>query len=1006
MAYPKDEREMERERKLAKIREEEEEDITQIKAKKINFPYANLKLRMIPHRALAVLPEEKAKAARAVVFEHSENTFWLATENPTTEEIKRIVSELSRFGEVVIYVASRSSMNKALGEYANLPKKLSTITGRADIGAEITRLFSNRHAALSEITAAIDEVKDADTSLVIERVFAAAIGLKCSDVHIEPEEKSATARFRLDGVLHEICKFAADQSALLANRIKLLAGMKLNVRDRAQDGRFTIRLPEKDVEVRASITPGAYGENIVLRLLYPDTIALSLEDLGMRAKDLAIFSEHLARPNGLILTTGPTGSGKTTTLYAFLRQKHSPDIKIITIENPIEYHLGGISQTQVEHDKGYDFAKGLRAALRQDPDVIMVGEIRDSETARTAVDAALTGHLVFTTLHTNEASGTVSRLEELGIDRKTIVSAAHLVIAQRLARRLCENCKEPYEPDEAIKEIILKAFAILSPKAGVAVPEDVPKLWRAVGCADCWGLGYRGQVGLFEYFVMTEKMTGIIVQNGSIANIREVAMDEGMITLLQGGYLKAIEGIIDLAEVSRVAGETAEYVEELYSKTMAQKLRRGIKFSEQQVEIIQNAIREKSGLPKLLATVEQDSQKDLFEYAMGAATLARATDLHIEPQEHHAMLRFRIDGILYDIYEIPLGVYPAFIGEIKIYAGLKTAEHSKTQEGRFALILPDQARDVRVSILPGGYGETAVLRILLPQGESVEMEKLGILSEMLPLLEGGLENPSGIILVAGPTSSGKTTTLYSLAKRLNSPTVKIITIEDPVEYRLDGVIQTQIDSEQGYTFASALRSILRQNPNIILIGEIRDEETATLAFQASLTGHLVLSTVHANDAIGVVNRLQTLGAPLSDIAAGLHTVVAQRLARKPCPHCCQERIATEEESERVRSAIEDLPAKWKKKFSDLVDLILENKKIVLVSAVGCAKCGSTGYRGQIGIFEILIPDESFRDVISRTTMPDVLRQAACESDMITLLQDGILKVLRGMTTLEEIDRIL
>jgi type IV pilus assembly protein PilB len=1003
MMATKDAREIEREQKLAKIREEEEEDLAQLKAKKLGFAYANLKLRLLPHRALAVIPEDKAKASRAVVFEYAGNTFWLAAEDPTRSEVKRISDELSRFGEIQIYAVSRSSIEKALAEYANLPKKPPEITGRIAISQKSEALFLDQRASLEEIAKTFQEIKESEISTVIEQILAAAIGLKSSDIHLEPEERRTAVRFRLDGVLHEITALSSKQGALLTNRVKLLAGMKLNVRDRAQDGRFTIRATNKDIEVRASSTPGAYAENIVLRLLYPDTIALSLSALGMREKDLAIFNQHLAHPNGMILNTGPTGSGKTTTLYAFLKQKRNPDIKVITIENPIEYHLEGISQTQVESDKGYDFAKGLRAALRQDPDVILVGEIRDQETSRTAVDAALTGHLVFSTLHTNEAAGTIARLEELGIDRKTITAALRLVIAQRLVRRLCQKCKAPYEPDGPTKENILKSLTILSPKSDIKIPQDIPHLWKAVGCKDCWGLGYKGQVGIFEYFQITERIADTILKNAGITGIRETAIDEGMVTLLQDGYLKAIEGITDLAEVSRVAGETSEYIDELYEKTVAQKLRRGIKFSEKDIALIREALKEKNGASKLLAKTERESQRDLLKYAMLAAIFSRATDLHAEPQERRGIIRFRIDGILYDIYDIPLELYPSFAAAIKITAGLKTEEHSKTQDGRFALMLPDQTRDVRVSILPGGYGETAVLRILLPEGKSILLEELGILPEMLDLAEQELKKPNGIILAAGPTSSGKTTTLYALIQRLNSPAVKIITIEDPVEYRLEGAIQTQIDAEKGYTFASALRSILRQNPNIILIGEIRDSETATLAFQASLTGHLVLSTVHANDAVSVINRLQTLGVGVSDIAAGLHTVISQRLARKLCEHCKKERLATPEESTKIRGALKSIPERWMNKFAEL--LPANNQKITTPKAIGCEKCGFTGYHGQIGIFEILVPDAQFRAIMAKTTISDALLRAAHEAGMLSLEQDGIIKALKGITTLEEIDRV-
>jgi type II secretory ATPase GspE/PulE/Tfp pilus assembly ATPase PilB-like protein len=999
----KDERELERQRKLAKIREEEEEDLAQRKAKKLGFSYANLKLRLIPQRALAVIPEEKAKTSRAVVFEYTGNRFWLAAEDPTTPAVEEIIKELSRFGTVEVYVASPSSIQYALEGYAKLPKAPTIITGKIVISPETIAEFGRSRGTLQAIIQVLSKLQETETSILAEKILAAATLLKSSDIHLEAEANEVLVRFRLDGVLHEITTLPTKEGVLFKDRLKLLAGMKLNIQNRAQDGRFTISTPEKEIEVRASTTPGAYGENVVLRLLYPDTIALSLEDLGIREKDLAVFNEHLARPNGMILNTGPTGSGKTTTLYAFLKKKRSPEIKVITIEDPIEYHLEGISQTQVDRDRGYDFAIGLRAALRQDPDVILVGEIRDEETARTAADAALTGHLVFSTLHTNEAVGTVARLEELGIDRKTITSAVHLVIAQRLVRRLCPKCKQPYKPDAKTEETMLKALSIISPKAGIEVPQKIDTLWRAVGCEDCWGLGYRGQLGLFEYFTMSERMTEAILKTSSISELRRTAIDEGMITLLQDGYLKAIEGITDLSEVARVAGETAEYVEELYEKVMAQKLRRGIKFSKEDISKIIESQKEKNGLSKLFTKLERESQKDLLKYAMGAAVLSRATDLHVEPQERRAVMRFRIDGILYDIHEIPLELYPTFISEIKILAALKTEEHEKSQEGRFTLIFPEETRDVRVSILPGGYGETAVLRILLPEGKTIELQNLGILEELLPLVEKGLENPNGIILVAGPTSSGKTTTLYALTQRLNSPAVKIITIEDPVEYRLTGVIQTQIDVEKGYTFASALRAILRQNPNIILVGEIRDEETATLAFQASLTGHLVLSTVHANDAVSVVNRLQTLGVSLRDIAAALHTVIAQRLVRKVCPHCSTKRTLTPKEREMFSNAIATLPPIWQKKFEPLIRV---EKRLMVKRAVGCERCGFSGYHGQIGLFEILMPNEAFRLTVSKSILPDEVRRAAHDAGMISLLQDGVIKALRGITTPEEIDRVL
>jgi type II secretory ATPase GspE/PulE/Tfp pilus assembly ATPase PilB-like protein len=996
-----EELEIERKRKLAKIQEEEEEDLAKYKASKLGVPYVNLKLHPIENRALAIIPEEKARNLRAIVFERKGDIFYLAVENPESPKIKELIEDLSKFGEVKLHLASRSSLDWALEKYIYLHKPLKPILGKIEIPDEVFGRF-HQLKILDEICRVINKLHEEEISVIVEHILAAAVSLKSSDIHIENQEFYCLLRFRIDGVLHDIDKIPTKEGKLLIDRFKLLGRMKLNIQNKSQDGRFTIVTSNEEIQVRTSTVPGAYGENIVMRLLYPETIALELEDLGIQPKDLPLFYEQIAKPNGMILNTGPTGSGKTTTLYAFLKRKRNPEIKIITIEDPIEYHLEGISQTQVSPEKGYDFLTGLRSALRQDPDVILVGEIRDAETAKTAINAAYTGHLVFSTLHTNEAAGTIARLEELGVDRKTIISSVNLIIAQRLVRRLCNKCKQPYAPDPKTKENILKALAIISPKAGLDIPEDITTLWKPVGCQDCWGTGYKGQIGIFEFFAMTKPISNVIMSGASIADIRETAINEGMITLLQEGYLKAINGITSIEEVIRVAGETAEYVEYLYEKAMAQKLRRGIRYSPKDMDTISNIILKPENISNFLKKFEEKSQKDLLKYALATAVNSRATDLHIEPQEKNAILRFRIDGVLYDIHKVALEIYPLLISEIKLLTGLKIEEHEKIQEGRFSLMFPQETRDVRVSIIPGGYGETAVLRILMPEEKTIKFEDLGITEELFNVIKSSLEIPTGIILVSGPTSAGKTTTLYAITQYLNSPELKIITIEDPIEYRIKGIIQTQVDVEKGYTFASALRAILRQNPNIILLGEIRDNETATLAIQASLTGHLVLSTVHANDAVTVIARLKTLGVTTGDMATALHTIIAQRLVRRICQNCKTLRNPTEEERKMIIDTINNIPLKWRDKFKYLIE-----GEIKIPKALGCEDCNFIGYKGQIGIFEILIPDEKFREEIQKLELtPEELHRAAYEAGMINLRQDGIIKVLRGITTLEEIDRVL
>jgi type II secretory ATPase GspE/PulE/Tfp pilus assembly ATPase PilB-like protein len=327
--------------------------------------------------------------------------------------------------------------------------------------------------------------------------------------------------------------------------------LKLNIKEKAQDGRFSIKLGDSEIEVRTSLLPGPYGESIVLRVLNPDTIALDLEALGIHEKLLEILKKEVRKPNGMILTTGPTGSGKTTTLYAFLKKIYNPEIKVITIENPIEYHLAGIVQTQTEPDKGYTFAEGLRSALRQDPDVIMVGEIRDGETAEVAVNAALTGHLVLSTLHTNNAAGSFPRLLDLGINSKVMSSAINVSVAQRLVRTLCDKCKKEMPLEGKARETIERILKEVSdPTYLTGVQKE--KVWAPVGCPDCNGIGYKGRIGVYEAIFMDAAIEKAVIENPSERDIRAAAAPQKLLTLSQDGVIKALKGITTLDELDRV----------------------------------------------------------------------------------------------------------------------------------------------------------------------------------------------------------------------------------------------------------------------------------------------------------------------------------------------------------------------------------------------------------------------------------------------------------------------
>ena len=412
----------------------------------------------------------------------------------------------------------------------------------------------------------IEEFLTSNVTELLEIILGGGISLDASDIHTEPEEKEVKLRLRLDGILHDVLNFDFKTYQTLLSRIKLLSGLKLNVTDRPQDGRFTILMGKTVIEIRASTLPAEYGESIVLRLLNPKSL-IEMEKLGLRKDLIKIFEREIKKPNGMIIVTGPTGSGKTTTLYAILKRINTPEIKIITIEDPIEYHLEGISQTQVDSAHGYDFASGLKSIMRQDPDVILVGEIRDLETAEIACQAALTGHLVFSTLHTNDAAGAVARLVDLGVRPVSIAPAINMVVAQRLPRRVCSDCVKFVEPSKEELEKIRQGLAgvkkeVLPPKWASLAKGGPPsfftqsfKIPKAVGCENCNSTGYRGRVGIFETFLVDDETERFILANPSIVDVKELAIKKGMILMHQDGLIKVLEGMTTIEEVERVAGE-------------------------------------------------------------------------------------------------------------------------------------------------------------------------------------------------------------------------------------------------------------------------------------------------------------------------------------------------------------------------------------------------------------------------------------------------------------------
>jgi len=541
----------------------EEEVLAQTLAEHNGVPYLDLTIHPTNIDALRMLKEVEARDAEAAVFNIVDKSVQIAVLSPKSEKVRLLLEDLRRRGfEPEVFMVSHQSLQKVWERYKDLSYSFETKSGALDISNDDILEMVRKVSSLEDIKKMIQEVlslkKAYRISRILEIILAGAVSLKASDVHLEPEDSDVRLRYRLDGVLTEILHLDSETYDLLVSRVKLISELKLNVKEKAQDGRFSIRLSDAEMEVRTSVLPGPNGESIVLRVLTPDSIAVDLESLGIHPKLLDLIHKEITKPNGMILTTGPTGSGKTTTLYAFLKKIYVPEIKVITIENPIEYHLQGIVQTQTEPEKGYTFAEGLRSALRQDPDVMMVGEIRDSETAEVAVNAALTGHLVFSTLHTNNAAGSFPRLLDLGVNSKVMSSAINVTIAQRLVRTLCDKCKKEVPLEGKDKETVER---ILSTVTDPVYLEGVQRerVWTSSGkledgtsCPLCSGLGYKGRIGIYEAIFMDEEIEKAIIMNPSERDIRAAAAHQKLLTLEQDGVIKTLKGVTTLEELDRV----------------------------------------------------------------------------------------------------------------------------------------------------------------------------------------------------------------------------------------------------------------------------------------------------------------------------------------------------------------------------------------------------------------------------------------------------------------------
>ena len=539
--------------RLHELRAHEEEQLAEMLSAKYGVEYVDLTNKSIDTDALRLVTEAEARVTEIAPFHKVNKMLFVGMRAPERPDALEALKKLESLGYTVRrFIVSSASLAHAWDRYHDISYATETEAGILTLSSDTIQEMLAKLKTLADVKTEIMSFagsKDAHRiSRVLEIIMAGALSLGASDVHLEPEDQGVRMRYRLDGVLVEVLMFDAPTYALVSSRLKLLSGLKLNIKNAAQDGRFSIVVGGKEVEIRASVLPGSYAETIVMRLLDPSTIALPIEALGFDKYLMDIFDREIEKPNGMILNTGPTGSGKTTTLYAFLRRVQKPEIKIVTIEDPVEYHLPGLVQTQVSKD--YSFAQGLRSTLRQDPDVIMVGEIRDAEVASTAVQASLTGHLVFSTLHTNDAAGTFPRLIDMGVSPDVLGAAVTTAMAQRLVRKLCPACRVPARIEGAMLEKM--NFILKNVPHSEELPADREGMWLPKGCEKCGGLGYKGRVAVVEVILMDREIEDCVRHTSSERDIWKAAKHQNIRRMAQDGAVKILQGVTSFEELARV----------------------------------------------------------------------------------------------------------------------------------------------------------------------------------------------------------------------------------------------------------------------------------------------------------------------------------------------------------------------------------------------------------------------------------------------------------------------
>lgn len=540
--------------KMVDIKKKELETEAMRLASDLGAPYINLERFPVSQEALRQVPRETASALGAVCFFATPDEVRVGALDPSAPQVQQLLYDIQERNHVQggMYLISETSLQRILEMYNTLPV-IKPISKDVQISSQDLEAVQANVNDFRSLQTALEKRSTTD---LLTLILGAALKLDSSDVHIEAEETKIVVRLRLDGILHDVATLPKEVYKQLISRIKLLSSLKINITDKPQDGRFTIKFTDYDIDLRISTIPTVHGESVVMRLLKQKQEGISLDKLGMRGRMLEQLKREIARPNGMIISTGPTGSGKTTTLYAILKILNQPGVKILTLEDPVEYRIEGVNQSQIDRSKDYTFAKGLRSMLRQDPDIVMVGEIRDLETADIAVQAALTGHLLLSTIHTNSAAGAVPRFLSMGVKPFLLAPALNCVIGQRLVRRVCQQCAIKTELTALPPEIQTRVNEILENLPDVDKKEiaEKPKMfYTAKGCAACNNLGYKGRVTICELFSLTPQIEQA-VNSGQVSEyeIEQMARQNGMVTMVEDGILKALDGITTPEEVFRV----------------------------------------------------------------------------------------------------------------------------------------------------------------------------------------------------------------------------------------------------------------------------------------------------------------------------------------------------------------------------------------------------------------------------------------------------------------------